>query len=242
MRESGWMPVEAQEQGASIQNRGHQKHMLRFARMSDLEKFAAQLEPGRHRIDYKNPLATRMDIIVVNSHDRSSGYQLFGSPYRLVCYNGLVISDAVMQHMSIRHVGFKPEKVVQATLGMANEIPAVMEMIAGWQDRELTDAERAELAERALGLRWADKSKAPIRPQMLLEPRRAEDGGDDLWRTWNVVQENLLKGGVQDRELRYQARAENRRAPAAARGVIAIDEKLRINRALWDLGESFIEG
>jgi hypothetical protein len=192
-------------------------------------------------LDYKNPLATRMDIIVVNSHDRTSGYQLYGSPYRLVCYNGLVISDAVMQHMSIRHVGFSPEKVVQATLGMAGEIPTVMEMIAGWQDRVMTDAERAELAERALGIRWEDRAKAPIGAGMLLEARRYADSGNDLWRTWNVVQENLLKGGKPDRELRRQARAADRRAPAAPRAVVAIDERLRINRALWDLGESFIQ-
>lgn len=240
MRAEGWVPVQAQEQRVvGITNRGYQKHMLRFARMSDLEKFRAQLEPGKHQLHHGKPIATRMDVMVVNSHDRTSGYQIYGSPYKLVCHNGLVVSDEAMQHVSIRHVGFSPEKVVQATVGMASEMPLVMEMIAGFADRVLTDTERVELAERALGIRWDDPKQAPIGPGVLLEPRRHEDYGSDLWTVWNVVQENLIKGGRRDNERTRAAHNEGRRAPGKVRGVVAIDENLRINRELWELAEEF---
>lgn len=239
MRDQGWVPVQAQEQRAATERQGFQKHLIRFARIRDLERFQGQLEPGKHIINHKKPLATRMDILVVNSHDRTSGYQLYGAPKRLVCYNGLVVSDATMQHLSIRHVGFNPDKVVAASLGMAEVIPMVLDTMASWQDRVLTDAEKEELAKRALGIRWDDPKSAPVGPGKLLVPRRYEDNGSDLWTVWNVVQENLIKGGVQDGAKAMEANRQGHRAPGKTRPVRAIDENLRINRALWDLAEEF---
>jgi hypothetical protein len=242
MRDQGWVPVEAQEQKVQSfnpQHRGYQKHLIRFARTRDLERFQGQLEPGKHVINHRKPLATRMDILVVNSHDRTSGYQLYGAPKRLVCYNGLVVSDATMQHLSIRHVGFDPVKVVAASLGMAEVIPLVLETMASWQDRVLTDAEKAELAERALDIRWNGSTDAPVGPGQLLKPRRYEDDGNDLWTVWNVVQENLIKGGQKDQAKRAEAYQAFKRAPGKTRPVVAIDENLRINRALWDLADEF---
>lgn len=244
MRDQGWVPVEAQEQsvrGFNHQHRGYQKHMIRFARTRDLERFAGKMEPGKHNLNRAKPLATRMDILVVNSHDRTSGYQLFGAPKRLVCSNGLVVSDTTMQHLSIRHVGFDPLKVVAASVGMAEVLPMVLDTMASWQDRVLTDAEKAELAERALGLRWNDPASAPIAPGQLLTPRRYEDSGNDLWTVYNVTQENLMKGGQRDRSKIQEAHRNDRRAPSKTRPVAAIDENLRINRALWDLAVEFSE-
>lgn len=242
MREQGWVPVEAQEQRVARfneQHRGFQKHMIRFARQRDLDKFANQIEIGKHVMNRAKPLATRMDILVVNSHDRTSGYQLFGAPKRLVCFNGLVVSDATMQHLSIRHVGFDPLKVVKASLGMAEVIPMVLDQMASWQDRVLTDAEKTELAERAAGIRWNGLQNAPVGPEKLLTPRRHEDSGSDLWTVWNVIQENVMKGGQRDRERTVKLHMEGKRAKGKTRPVVAIDENLRINRALWDLAEEF---
>jgi Domain of unknown function (DUF932) len=242
MRDQGWVPVEAQEQKVQSfnpQHRGFQKHLIRFARTRDLERMANKMEPGKHIINRQKPLATRMDILVINSHDRTSGYQLFGAPKRLICYNGLVVSDATMQHLSIRHVGFDPAKVVAASLGMAEVIPMVLDTMASWQDRVLTDAEKAELAERALGIRWDDPKSAPIGSKALLTPRRYEDNTPDLWTVWNTVQENLIKGGQRDRERTIQLHMEGKRAKGKTRPVVAIDENLRINRALWDLADEF---
>jgi hypothetical protein len=244
MREQGWVPVEAREQRVATfnpQHRGYQKHLIRFARTRDLERFQGKLEAGRHQINRAKPLATRMDILVVNSHDRTSGYQLFGAPKRLICFNGLVVSDQTMQHLSIRHVGFDPVKVVAASLGMAETIPLVLETMAGWQDRVLTEAEKVELANRALSIRWEAPQNAPIGAGRVLEPRRYDDNGNDLWTVWNVIQENLLKGGIADSQKASEAHAAGKRAPGKARPVRAIDEDLRINRALWDLAEEFAQ-
>jgi hypothetical protein len=58
-----------------------------------------------------------------------------------------------------------------------------------------------------------------------LTARRYDDQKNDLWTTYNRVQENVIKGGI---------RQVNRRK---SRGVNGIDENLRLNKALWTLAE-----
>lgn len=244
MREEGWCPVEVQEQRVKSfdsPNRGTQKHMIRFAQRDQLDKFQSQLVPGKHVINREKPLATRLDILVINSHDRTSGYQVFGSPMRLICFNGLVVSDEMLEHISIRHVGFDPSHVITASLEMAREMPRLWETMNSWQDRKMTDAERLQLANVATVIRWGEVAKAPIGPKMLLEPRRPEDTGSDLWSTFNVIQENLMRGGMKDREKRWEAMRQGNRRPGRARPVKAIDANLRINRELWGAAAQFLQ-
>ena len=58
-------------------------------------------------------------------------------------------------------------------------------------------------------------------------PRRPEDAGRDLWRTLNVVQEGILRGGL------TRQTANDRRV--RSRPITAIREDVRLNLALWDL-------
>jgi hypothetical protein len=70
-----------------------------------------------------------------------------------------------------------------------------------------------------------------MQPSQLLAPRRAEDVGSDLWRTLNVVQENLLQGGLVRRS------ASNRLT--RTRRIRAINEDVRLNSALWERAMAF---
>jgi len=60
-----------------------------------------------------------------------------------------------------------------------------------------------------------------------LVPRRSEDVGNDLWRTFDVLQENLLRGGILRRS------ASNRLT--RTRRITAIREDVRLNSALWEM-------
>ena len=51
-------------------------------------------------------------------------------------------------------------------------------------------------ASRALELRYPDPARDPIRAEQLLEVRRHEDAGNNLWAIRNRVQEALLRGGM----------------------------------------------
>ena len=60
-----------------------------------------------------------------------------------------------------------------------------------------------------------------------------DDRANDLWTTWNVVQENAIKGG-----LRGVGRDDlGRPRRVKSRAVNGIDQDIKLNKALWLLGE-----
>jgi Domain of unknown function (DUF932) len=159
MRENGWLPVRAEQQSVRTEaRRGFQKHLIRFARAEHLGSWE------------KNQV--RPEVVLLNSHDKSSAYQLHCGLFRLVCSNGMVVADATFQRISIKHSGFNPDSVIEASFEVLGAVPDIMNKVQLFQDRILTDAERLALATGAATYRWEDLNKAPLNPAMLLNPRR----------------------------------------------------------------------
>lgn len=220
MRENGWVPVRAEEQSVRTEaRRGFQKHLIRFARTEHLQTWE------------KNQV--RPEVVLLNSHDKSSAYQLHCGLFRLVCLNGMVVADATFERISIKHSGFNPDSVIEASFKVLGAVPDIMNKVQLFQDRILTDAERLALATGAATYRWEDLAKAPINPSMLLNPRRYGDEAKDLWTTFNTVQENIIRGGQRDYSRR---RPDGRRMPKS-RAINGIDEDMKLNKALWQMAE-----
>ena len=70
---------------------------------------------------------------------------------------------------------------------------------------------------------------APITVEQLIEARRPEDFGRNLWKAFNRVQENVIRGGQPGRS------TTGRRI--RTREVASIDRGVSLNRALWVLAE-----
>ncbi|MNR39035.1 hypothetical protein D3C85_1571990 [compost metagenome] len=96
---------------------------------------------------------------------------------------------------------------------------------------ELKPEEAQVFASAALELKYdASAAKpAPITETQILAPRRYEDARTDLWSTFNVAQENLMRGGLIGRNATGQRRR--------TREVQGIDQGVKLNRALWMLAE-----
>jgi hypothetical protein len=75
----------------------------------------------------------------VNSHDKSSAYQLHCGLFRLVCTNGMVVSDGTFQRISIKHSGFNPDSVIEASFKVLDAVPDIMNQVQLFQDRILSD-------------------------------------------------------------------------------------------------------
>lgn len=75
--------------------------------------------------------------------------------------------------------------------------------------------------------------ETPIQADALLLPRRSEDRSTDLWTTFNVVQENAIRGGLSA----WGRDANNQRRRYTSREITGIDQDVKVNRALWLLGE-----
>ena len=220
MRENGWVPVRAEEQSVRTEaRRGFQKHLIRFARTEHLQTWE------------KNQV--RPEVVLLNSHDKSSAYQLHCGLFRLVCLNGMVVADATFERISIKHSGFNPDSVIEASFKVLGAVPDIMNKMQLFQDRILTDAERLALATGAATYRWEGLAKAPINPSMLLNPRRYGDEAKDLWTTFNTVQENIIRGGQRD----YSRRRQDGRRMPKSRAINGIDEDMKLNKALWQMAE-----
>jgi len=76
-----------------------------------------------------------------------------------------------------------------------------------------------------LGYRYENVDKSPITLSQVLRSRWHEDYGNDLWTTFQRVQENMIKGGLHGKS----TTGKN----TCARAVNGIDGDIKLNRALW---------
>src|SRR3546814_13480648 len=97
----------------------------------------------------------------------------------------------------------------------------------------LSEDERRLLGEVSLVARYGE-DESPLRPEKIIEPRRREDVGDSLWATFNVIQENVIRGGLQGRK----RNADGRIRRAQTRAINGIDQNVALNRAPWTLARS----
>jgi hypothetical protein len=223
LRESGWAPVIAQEQRARAEERyGFQKHLIRFHRREEL---------GRAVLH-----DSRIEVVLMNSHDGGCAFRIYAGVFRLVCSNGLVVSEASFGAVSIRHTHRTVEQVVQASQRIAHTSEGIGNRIDAFRQRNLSEEERTDFASRALALRYDTVEAAPVRPAYLLEPKRDEDRGHSLWQTFNTVQERMMRGSRPD----YLKAAREGRRVARVRGLTGLDAQLSTNRSLWELAASYL--
>ncbi|REC96671.1 uncharacterized protein DUF932 [Kushneria indalinina DSM 14324] len=171
------------------------------------------------------------EIILLNSHDGTSSYQMLAGCFRFVCANGMVIGDTAGD-VRVRHTGEATGEVIEGAYEVLNHMAAVDEQRESMKSVQLKPSEQRALASAALSYRWEDKP-APVTEDAILMPRRSEDRGADLWSTFNRVQENMLRGGLRGRNQKGR--------PTRTREMKGIDSSVRMNRALWVLSEQLRE-
>lgn len=88
---------------------------------------------------------------------------------------------------------------------------------------------RLAFANDALALRWGAEA-APITANVALQARRSSDTGADIWSTFNVLQETVMRGGQRYATTGNAGVTHHRRV----RPLRGLGDQGRINRALWD--------
>lgn len=177
--------------------------------------------------DSENNVEARPTIVILNSHDGSRPLQFEMGLFRLVCSNGLMVKSMDMGSFKERHTKLTFQEVKDLISSKVENLPKVVEKINVWNMREMSAKERAQFAAEALLLRTGQERKfEDYEIQSLLETRRNEDRGNNLWRTFNVVQENLIKGGFMLNERQ-------------ARGITNPVQDMVLNQGLWQLADQF---
>lgn len=209
LMDAGFHPTEARQRHSRGDRFGYARHMIRFRQAGECLRI----------------VDCTPEIILINSHDASSSYQLRGGLYRFVCCNGLVLSLTEFGMIRIPHRGNVIASVIDGARQITNRMTGVGAMIERMARTELELATQRAFAQRALELRYRGQQHFPFDAGRLLQARRECDQGNDLWSVYNKVQENVIVGGIEGRT------AQGRRT--MSRRIHSIDEDLRINLALW---------
>lgn len=240
LRDKGFLPVKATQSNCRIPGKAEfTKHMIRF-RHEEHHKLAVEAiqRKSTHLHDVRwndKDLPEIPEIVLVNSHDGTSAYNLTAGMYRQICANGLIVSTGNIDNISVRHSGRSYEefgaKIIEGTFHILNETPKALEQINQWKHISLTKEQQAIFANHANEVKPLPEG---INPLKLLTSRRYEDnvnqetGERDLYTTFNVIQENMIRGGVRG------LNADNTRR-VRSREVKAIDANLKVNKILWSL-------
>lgn len=175
------------------------------------------------------------EIILINSHDGVSSYQLLAGVFRFVCCNGMVCGD-VSHDIRIPHKGQIQDDVINGACRIIQDFERVDGVIDAMRQTVLGAHEQHQLSLEMLRLRYGTNEEglltAPVAADAPLTRQRLEDLGSDLWTTFNVLQENLVRGGLPGRS------RNNRRV--TTRPIVGIDSNLALNRGLWELAEAML--
>ncbi|MDH7793916.1 hypothetical protein QBD00_004853 [Ochrobactrum sp. AN78] len=171
-----------------------------------------------------------------NANDGTSAYELMAGMFRIRCMNSLVAQTGTIDAIKVRHSGDVADKVIEGTYRVLEEAERTLSAPQDWSKINLNHDEKDAFAQAAHIVRFADhngNTNTPIKPEQLLVPRRSDDRDNDLWTVFNTVQENVIKGG-----LRGVSRDEfGRPRRTRSRPVYGIDQDIRLNKALWIIGE-----
>ena len=196
-------------------------------RNEDRREFTKHMIRMRHASQINGSEAN--EIILLNSHDGTSSYQMLAGMFRFVCHNGLVCGETTAD-IRVPHKGDVAGEVIEGAYEVLQGFEQVQASRDAMRVITLETGEEEILARSALALKYDDPTRpAPVTETQLLAPRRFDDRRPDLWSVFNRIQENMVKGGL-------SARTSNGRRQRT-REVQGIDQNLRLNRALWMLAD-----
>ena len=220
LRKEGFEPFMVAQGQSRIEGKAEfTKHMIRMRHIGG-DAGTAMTKPEAN------------EIILINSHDGASSYQLLSGIFRYVCSNGLVVGT-VSNDIRVPHRGNIQGEVIDGAFRVLDDFAAVNDATASMKALDLQPEEERAFATAALALRYGerteDQAPAPITVEQLTEARRFEDTGRSLWLAMNRIQSNIMQGGQPGRS------AQGRRIHT--RPVGSIDRTVTLNRALWVLAE-----
>jgi len=211
LRKEGFAPfMVVQTRVRNEDKREHTKHMIRLRHADQINGSEAG------------------EIILLNSHDGTSSYQMLAGMFRFVCQNGMVCGDTLAD-FRVPHKGDVIGQVIEGAYTVLDAFGKAEEQREGMKALTLSSGEQSAFATAALALRYDEETPAPIASDQLLTPRRYEDRANDLWTTFNRVQENMTKGGIPGRTRKGRS--------TRTRAINGIDQNVKVNRALWVLAE-----
>lgn len=142
LRKEGFQPfMVCQTRVRHEDRRDYTKHMLRLRHASQINGAEAN------------------EIILLNSHDGSSSYQMLAGLFRFVCHNGLVCGDTFAD-VRVPHKGNVTDHVIEGAYEVLHGFERVQDSRDAMQGITLDNGEAEVFAKSALTLKYDDSGKA----------------------------------------------------------------------------------
>jgi len=224
----GWKPVQAAQRKGRGNSTIFSKHMIAFQN-PDLKIKGSDGDDSFPR------------IIMTNSHDGMQAFKFSVGIFRLVCSNGLVVADEQFSDFKIKHKGYTFNELRGVVNQAVEDLPNKVEVLNQMKSRVLSQEEKNKLAldamlvragiapdsEKAKKFNYDDETIIDI-----LDPKRKEDEGDDLWRVFNVIQEKITQGDFHAALTGAKVRK--------VRKIKSFEKDLKVNKELFKLATALV--
>ena len=224
----GWKPVQAAQRKGRGNSTIFSKHMIAFQN-PDLKIKGSDGDDSFPR------------IIMTNSHDGMQAFKFSVGIFRLVCSNGLVVADEQFSDFKIKHKGYTFDELRGVVNQAVEDLPNKVEVLNQMKNRVLSQEEKNKLAldamlvragiapdsEKAKKFNYDDETIIDI-----LDPKRKEDEGDDLWRVFNVIQEKITQGDFHAALTGAKVRK--------VRKIKSFEKDLKVNKELFKLATALV--
>jgi hypothetical protein len=218
----GWLPVQA------AQRKARKKEGTIFS---------------KHMVAFQNPdiMITSQDgdnayprILLTNSHDGMQAFKFSVGIFRLVCSNGLVVADEQFSDFKIKHKGYSFEELRNVVRQAVEDLPNRVQVMNDMKNRILSEDEKRQLALDAMLIRAGIKTLEYDQETIdeILEPKRSEDKGDDLWRVFNVIQEKITQGEFHAALTGAKVRK--------VRKIKSFEKDMKVNKELFKLATALV--
>ena len=231
MEKLGWKVVSAKQRKAKTGKQSRFSfHMITFQNPD--VKILGQDQDGNDTIEgYPR-------VICTSSHDGFSCFQFLIGCFRLVCSNHLIIATKKFTNLKIRHINYTFEDLRKLIAEILENLPKQISLMNEMQKRVLTKDQQHKLALSMFKVRLG-KSEDDILEvdeetlDTLLDPVRDEDKADNLWNTYNILQEKFVRG-----LFNYKKDGGKVRKARAIKGFVS---DMQFNERAWKLAESYLE-
>jgi hypothetical protein len=212
LQERGWHISKAQQGRTRVGSRDHAKHFVTM-RHNDFNMSRPELG------------SIVPQVYMLNSHDGTSRTNFLFGLFRLICTNGLVAASGEVYSQSFLHNASAKSAAEVLTDSFFANAGMMIETAEAWASITLDEAQTTELAVQARNIRFGEDS--PVDPQSLLAARRPADQGNNLWLTFNRLQENITQGGIRFNGMRRMSR-----------NVTNIGHTVDYNTRLWQAADN----
>jgi hypothetical protein len=172
-----------------------------------------------------------IEAVIRNSHNGLSSFSVSSGLHRLVCSNGLTVPTSVADSISVKHMRVDMGTVRQITDQFAERLPIIQRSVGKMETTFLDEAKLVDFVNKSAMIRWEKGSIPKIDIEAFLNPEREGDVGNSVWKTFNVIQEKFVRGGM-----KYNSKKGRVVSMRELKNFHSIN---KINTNLWELAEYY---